>query len=133
MIKFEIKNRNSKEVKFIAEIECEESLSYSFKSRLDVEWALKNKIDLTNSDLRGSNLSGAKLDFIDLTNVDLTGANLSGANLRNTILKNTNLSDTIINGADLYNADLTNTNLHCVKLSFIDHNGVYLGNSILDE
>ena len=65
-IRFEVTNRFSGAVQFVAEIECGDDASLSLKLGLAVKWAIKS----------GANLSGA-----DLSGADLSGANLSGANL----------------------------------------------------
>ena len=52
-MKFDIKSRFSGAVQFSADIECDESESYSVKLGLAVRWAFK-----TGANLRGANLSG---------------------------------------------------------------------------
>ncbi len=52
-MKFDIKSRFSGAVQFSADIECDESESYSVKLGLAVRWAFK-----TGANLRGANLRG---------------------------------------------------------------------------
>ena len=73
-IKFEVKNRFSGDVQFVAEIECGDNASTFLKLGLAVKWAIKSRANLSGADLSGANLSGAYL-----SRADLSGANLSGA------------------------------------------------------
>ena len=57
-MKFEIKNRFTGAVKFIAEIECEEGASTSIKLGLAVKWAVKAGANLADANLAGANLAG---------------------------------------------------------------------------
>ena len=75
-MKFEIKSRFTGAVQVVAEIECDESVSYSVKMGLAVRWAFK-----TGAYLGGANLGGA-----DLGGANLGGANLEGADLGGLIL-----------------------------------------------
>ena len=61
MIKFEVTNRFSGKVQFIAEIDCEDSASRSFRLGLAAKWALKTGANLVGANLRGANLRGANL------------------------------------------------------------------------
>jgi hypothetical protein len=70
-MKFEVKNRITGAVQFIAEIDCKDDAPLSVRLGLAVRWAVGN-----GADLSGANLSGA-----DLSGADLIGANLSGADL----------------------------------------------------
>ena len=91
-MKFEIKNRYTGSVQFVAEIDCDESTGYSIKLGLAVKWGVKTKADLRGADLRGADLSGANLRGANLSDANLSGANLSGANLRGADLRDANLS-----------------------------------------
>ena len=71
-MKFEIKNRRSGDVQFIAEIDCDETSSFGIKVGLAVRWAYKSNTYLGGSYLGGSYLRGAYLG----------GADLGGAYLR---------------------------------------------------
>ncbi len=64
------------------------------------------KIDLTNANIRGANLSNA-----DLVGADLTNANLVGVNLTNADLVGADLINAILVMANLSNADLMGANL----------------------
>ena len=61
MIKFEVTNRWSGTVQFTAEIECDESVSYSIKLGLAVGWAVKTRANLAGANLAGAYLAGAYL------------------------------------------------------------------------
>ena len=76
MIKFEIKNRFSREVQFTAEIEANDEASESTKKGLAVLWVLKAMANLRGANLYGANLYGA----------NLRGANLRGAKWTDTII-----------------------------------------------
>ena len=67
MIKFEIKNRWTGEVKFIAEIDDNKGDSHALKMGLAVKWAISQAADLTGADLTAA----------DLTAADLTAAGLA--------------------------------------------------------
>ena len=58
-MKFEIKNRCSREVQVTAEIECSEDAAYSVKLGLAVKWAIKADAYLARANLAGANLAGA--------------------------------------------------------------------------
>ncbi len=84
-------------------------------------------------DLRGANLSGAKLGNFYLSGADLVGANLTGAllfgvDLSNAILAKANLSKTRLTGANLSRAFLYQANLSRTHLK--DAN---LYRTVLDE
>ena len=81
-MKFEIKNRFSGEVQFIAEIEAAEKTSLYLKIGLAVRWAYKTKAYLRDTYLRGAYLRGADLQGADLQGANLQGAYLQGAYLR---------------------------------------------------
>jgi len=106
MIKFDVTSRFSGEVKFTAEIDCEEGECLSVKLGHAVSWA-----NLTGADLTWANLTGADLTRADLTRVDLTGANLTGANLTRADLTWANLTRADLTRVDLAWADLTWANL----------------------
>ena len=130
-MKFEIKNRFSGEVQFIAEIEAAEKTSLYLKIGLAVRWAYKTKAYLRDTYLRGAYLRGA-----DLQDANLRGANLQGANLRDTYLRGADLQganlrdaylqDTYLRGADLQGADLQGANLQGAYLQGAYLQGAYL-------
>ncbi len=80
-MKFEVKSRFTGAVQFTANIECNESESYSVKLGLAVTWAFK-----TGADLRGANLGNANLGNANLGNANLRGAYLGNANLGGLIM-----------------------------------------------
>ena len=93
-MKYEILNRFTGNVQFIAEIECKVDELPSIKLGLAVKSAIKEKANFYGADLYGADLSGADLRGANFYGADLSVADLRGANLR---------------GADLYgakNADL---------------------------
>ena len=73
-MKFEVKNRYTGNVQFVAEIDCSSDTNYSFNLGLAIKWGVKAK-----ADLRGANLYGANLYGADLSGANLRGADLSGA------------------------------------------------------
>ena len=85
-MKYEIKNRFSGEIQFIAEIDCDENTEKSIKIGLAVKWAIENKANLSEAnlykaDLYKANLSEADLRLANLSEADLSEANLSEADL----------------------------------------------------
>ncbi len=81
MIKFDIKHRMTGEVKFTAEIDCDESADISIKLGLAVMWGIKNGLDLSWANLVRANLSWANLSWANLEGANLSWANLVRANL----------------------------------------------------
>jgi len=112
-MKFEIKNRWSEAVQFVAEIECQESAPTSVKRGLAVRRGINNGENLRDANLRSADLSGA-----DLSGANLWGADLSGANLWGADLSGANLL-----GANLFGADLEGANLRGANLFGADGNG----------
>ena len=97
-MKYEIKNRFSGEIQFIAEIDCDENTEKSIKIGLAVKWAIENKANLSEAnlykaDLYKANLSEADLRLADLYKANLSEANLSEANLYKADLRLANLSE----------------------------------------
>jgi uncharacterized protein YjbI with pentapeptide repeats len=80
-MKFEVKSRFAGAVQFTADINCDESESYSVKLGLAVRWAFKTGADLRGADLRGANLGSAYLRGANLGGADLGSADLGGADL----------------------------------------------------
>jgi hypothetical protein len=125
-MKFDVLNRFSGELKFTADIDCQDDALSSIKLGLAVKWALKNKADLREADLRGANLWGANLweaDLrganlweADLREADLRGANLWGANLWEADLRGANLREADLWEADLWEADLREADLRGANL-----------------
>jgi uncharacterized protein YjbI with pentapeptide repeats len=126
-MKFEIKNRWSREVKFTAEIEADENTPWRIKVGLAVKWAIEHAAnltganliaaDLTDADLTAANLSRANLIAADLSHANLTRANLIRANLSDANLTDANLSRANLIAADLTDADLTDADLTDADLS----------------
>ena len=78
--------------------------------------------------LRGVNLSMAKLMYLDLTGADLENANL-GTELRGALLVNCYLYNADLTGATLKNADLTDADLTGALLKDADLTGATLKNA----
>jgi hypothetical protein len=121
MIKFNVLNRFSGEIKFTAEIDCDESALPSLKLGLAVKWAIKEKADLSSADLsyadlRYANLSSANLSSANLSSANLSSANLSSANLSYANLSSANLSSANLSSANLSSADLSSANLSYANL-----------------
>ncbi len=115
-MKFEIKNRSTRKVQFIAEIDCDENKLESIKKGLAVKWALENKANLIGANLYGANLEGANLTRANLYGANLTGANLIRANLTGANLTDATLIRANLTGADLTEATLTRANLYGANL-----------------
>ena len=115
MIKFEIKNRFSREVQFTAEIEANDEASESTKKGLAVLWVLKAMANLRGANLHEADLYGANLHEADLRGADLYGANLREADLREADLYGANLRGANLYGANLYGANLRGANLRGAK------------------
>ena len=81
-IPFEIRNRWTNAVQVTAQIDCPPDAPESLKLGLAVQWAVKERADLSGADLRGAYLPGA----------NLSGANLSGADLRGVHLRDADLT-----------------------------------------
>ncbi len=126
MIKFDITSRFSTEVKFTAEIDCEEGAARSLKIGLAVKWGLTNGAYLSGANLSGANLSDADLSGAYLSGANLSGANLSGANLSGANLSGADLSGANLSGAYLSGANLSGANLSGANLSGADLSGANL-------
>ncbi|MDA5192780.1 pentapeptide repeat-containing protein [Govanella unica] len=147
MIYFEVKNRWTGAVQFVAEINCAEDAPRALKLRLAVMWALKLKISLTCCDLNDADLSTMDLawadfagascaranfayadlcatDFTgvdctaaDFTNVNATVSDFSLAKLTHAICTNANFRGSCMPGADFCGADLNGANLNRTDLT----------------
>ena len=82
MIKFAVHNRFTGKTQFTAEINCAENEDKSIKLALAVKWAIENKADLRETDLRSANLRSANLRETDLRSADLRETDLRNADLR---------------------------------------------------
>ncbi|MCC5634822.1 pentapeptide repeat-containing protein [Nostoc sp. CHAB 5844] len=74
------------------------------------------QIDLSYTDLRGTNLSEANFAGANLYQANLSGVNLAGANLTGAILSAANLSETNLAGANLSDAIISAANLSKANL-----------------
>jgi hypothetical protein len=113
-MKFEIKHKITGEIKFSAEIECEDSTPPSIKIGLAIKLAIKARADLTEANLYGANLTGADLAEANLAGANLYRANLTRANLTEANLYGANLTEANLYGANLYGA---NMDMSCWPLS----------------
>ncbi|MDX2215251.1 MAG: pentapeptide repeat-containing protein [Oculatellaceae cyanobacterium bins.114] len=96
------------------------------------------RLDLTEANLAGANLSntdftGAKLTGANLSNIDFTGAKLNNADLHVVNLRNTNLTGAGLNNANLCFANLRNTNLTGAELNNADLCFADLDKVVIDE
>ncbi len=66
LLKFEIRNRWTGDIQFVAEIAADETSPYGFNIALAVKLALGNNADLGGADLGGANLGGANIGGADL-------------------------------------------------------------------
>ena len=87
IIEFPIRNCWSGEVQFTAKIEADDTTPTGVKIGLAVQWAIKERADLTSANLTSANLTSADLRSADLTSADLTSANLRYANLTSADLR----------------------------------------------
>ena len=126
MIKFEVKNRFSGEVQFVAKINCYQNAALSLKLGLAVKWAVENKADLREADLRWANLCLANLCVADLRGADLREADLRWADLRWADLREADLCWADLREADLREADLRGADLRGADLREADLRGADL-------
>ena len=112
-MQFEIRNRWTGNVQFVASIECEEDAPISIKVGFAIKWAFSSDADLRGAVLTGADLSGADLSDADLRGADLRNAVLSGAVLTGAVLRGADLR-----GADLSDADLSDAVLRGAKAIF---------------
>ncbi len=110
-MKFEVKNRWTGKVQFVADIECDDNATLSVKIGLSVKWAVSNRADLREANLSGANLYGANLYGANLSEANLYGANLREANLREANLRGADLREANLSGANLYGANLSGADL----------------------
>lgn len=92
-MKFEVTSRWTGEVKFTAEIACDEAAERSVKLGLAVQWAIKSGADLSCANLSCANLYRVNLSGVDLCGAILSGANFSCANLYLTDFSGVDLSE----------------------------------------
>jgi Pentapeptide repeats (8 copies) len=89
------------------------------------------KSNLFGTDLQNAQLPNADLSGSDLTNVFLSGAHLEGAFLRETYLRGSGLSNAHLNGANLRGADLGGADLSQAILTDANLKGANLNNADL--
>jgi hypothetical protein len=114
-----IYHRYTKEVLYSAEVSTIKEL---------VERAIREKINLSDADLRGANLSWA-----NLCGANLSGADLCGAILYDADLYDADLSGADLCGADLYDADLSGADLCGAILYDADLSGADLSGANLSD
>ncbi|EGD0929177.1 pentapeptide repeat-containing protein, partial [Listeria monocytogenes] len=87
------------------------------------KWLLNEggeRADLSNADLKNTNLRFANLRGAYLSNANLRGANLRFADISNANLYNANLRGTDLSNANLYNANLRGTDLSDANLNWVN-------------
>jgi len=125
-MQFEIRNRWTGNVQFVASIECEEDAPISIKVGFAIKWAFSSDADLRGAVLTGADLSGADLSDADLRGADLRNAVLTGADLRGADLRGADLRNAVLSGADLTGAVLRGAVLSDAVLSDADLSGAVL-------
>jgi hypothetical protein len=76
-----------------------------------VEKAVKERVNLSYSDLSGLNLRGSNLSGLNLRNSYLSGSDLRNSNLRNSDLSGSNLRNSDLRGSNLSGSNLRGSNL----------------------
>ncbi len=94
----------------------------------DFSGAILPRVDLSEANLNGINLSGADLQSTLLNSTELVVANLSQANLAMAVLASANL-----NGSNLKNANLARSALSHADLHQTDLSGAYLVEATLEQ
>jgi uncharacterized protein YjbI with pentapeptide repeats len=95
---------------------------------IEADIVSKLKLDLSEADLSGTNLSWAKLSGAKLNTANLKGTNLSWANLEEAQLHTANL-----NGADLSSAFVSKANLFGANLRGANLRGTKLDGAFVSE
>ena len=90
-------------------------------------------IDLRGSRLSGIRLEGGDLSGVDLTDAELVRADLENTNIRGAILTRAQLQDSNLRSADLTGTNMVRTNLAQADLSHATLDATYLIQAILDE
>jgi hypothetical protein len=78
------------------------------------------RLDLSETDLRGTNLNGANLQGVNLNGANLREVNLIAANLEGATLKRANLEGAIMHKANLRRANLEEATLRGADLDMTD-------------
>ena len=131
MISFSVFNRLSLQVQFTAEIDCKESETTSIKLGLAVNWAIKNKADLSYANLSYANLRSADLSYANLSSADLSSADLSYANLRSADLSYANLRSADLSYANLRSANLSYANLRSANLRSAKNSEIAIARTVI--
>ena len=114
---FEIKNRYTENVIFIAKIDVSEDCDYGLKLGMAVRQAIKQGVSLRGANLEGVNLEGANLIDVNLGGANLIGAILASVNLKGSDLRGANLIGAILRGANLEGANLKGSDLRGVDIT----------------
>jgi hypothetical protein len=97
-------------------------------------WRMKNryvKIDLSNADLAGNNLSNTDLTYMDVGAIDLGMTSLFGIDLSYANLNGTNFRDVNLTGANFSGATLIDANLDGARMTSTDFTRANLTNASL--
>ena len=132
-MRFEVLNRYTRGVQFIAEIDCDEAAPESTKRGLAVKWAVEHGADLSRADLARADLAGADLSRANLSGVFLSGADLARANLARANLTGAYLSNAYLTGANLSGAYLARANLARAYLTGANLAGANLAGADLTD
>lgn len=95
-----------------------DAVQYAVKNRLNLSLANLGGADLSGANLRGANLLGANLRVANLRWADLRGANLRWEDLRGANLHGANLHGADLRRADLLGANLRRADLHRADVDF---------------
>lgn len=137
---YAITHRHTGEPIAEVEIDCAVRASGAIKKGIAAQIAVENKISLADADLRGANLTGARLRRAKLVGADLRGATLAGArlayaklsraDLRGVDLSRATLASADLSDADLTGADLTRATLGSANLGGVDLRGADLTDAV---
>lgn len=97
-----------------------ENISEIDLSGTDLESLSLNNIDLSELDLNGVNFGDSSLENAIFTNANLTSANFTGANIQYCNFNNANLSGAHLTGCNAANADFNDANLSGADLREAD-------------
>ena len=133
-MKYAIKHRYTDVVLYEADIpadtpsgmQCRAALEKATQAKVNLSYS-----DLSGSDLRGSNLSYSNLRGSNLSGSDLRYSDLSGSNLSGSDLSYSKLSYSNLSGSNLSYSDLSGSNLSGSDLSYSDLRGSNLSGSDL--